>query len=486
MGSAKPVFPDYSVGLPCPKDSSRVLAKEEGCEVFTSPSAFSHEKGAEWFVDCYGDRCVYIPEWKQWLIWTGTHWQPDGVQNVQNRYSKMVKDAYAICKVAVSEKNKAVVKFLTTQQNILQRDRSLKRAGEMLARSPDDFNNQLHRLPVLNGTIDYYVGFEEGHRKMDYFTQIVELDYVSNYRDSRVWRFLNEILPDAWMRDYVLRILGSGLTGLTKEPAFHYFFGRGRNGKSLLANLVLKVLGNFATSASLSAFEVHNSPSNRDYAIKDLMGKRLVVVQESSNVKRLDAGMLKAITGRDILPGREAYQRGYTKELIVATIIGLGNDALPVPGNADAVFDRLKNIHFRESFVLDPNSADKHEHKAERGIENTLEATSELEALLAVLVDGMINWRNKESFSPPKSVIEATERQRADSDVLQEWIDNRLEPTMRTSVSIPAAYADICKMTDEFRSQRSFSRALGKKMNTKDREHGIRVIKGFKIIGIGT
>ena len=57
---------------------------------------------------------------------------------------------------------------------------------------------------------------------------------------------LNQIFPDKDVKEYVLLLFASFLSGSTKNEQFHIWYGGGANGKSLLIELFQECLGDYA------------------------------------------------------------------------------------------------------------------------------------------------------------------------------------------------------------------------------------------------
>jgi len=100
-------------------------------------------------------------------------------------------------------------------------------------------------LGTAKGTVDLRTGELREPRQSDYITKIVRTVPSSDPpRDScPLWlTFLNQVLPDEELQNYMQRVSGYCLTGSTKEHALFFLYGTGGNGKGVFVNTVA---GNF-------------------------------------------------------------------------------------------------------------------------------------------------------------------------------------------------------------------------------------------------
>jgi putative DNA primase/helicase len=71
----------------------------------------------------------------------------------------------------------------------------------------------------------------------------------------RFLAFLDRITGgDGELVSYLQRVLGCGLTGLTREHTLFFGYGTGANGKSVLLSTVAGILGDYHRSAPIETF----------------------------------------------------------------------------------------------------------------------------------------------------------------------------------------------------------------------------------------
>ena len=62
---------------------------------------------------------------------------------------------------------------------------------------------------------------------------------------------ISQLHTDVSIKDYVLKLLASFLSGSTKQQKFHIWTGSGSNGKSFLVELFMTALGTYCSGISL-------------------------------------------------------------------------------------------------------------------------------------------------------------------------------------------------------------------------------------------
>src|SRR5262249_33973270 len=121
---------------------------------------------------------------------------------------------------------------------------------------------------------------------------------------------------------FVQRALGYCLTGSVQEQILLIFWGSGSNGKSLLLNVILDLLGDdYAIKAPPDFLMVKTGAHPTERA--DLFGKRRVVAVETEAGARLAEALVKDLTGGDLIRARrmreDFWQCAPTHKLILCT-----------------------------------------------------------------------------------------------------------------------------------------------------------------------
>jgi putative DNA primase/helicase len=154
------------------------------------------------------------------------------------------------------------------------------------------------------------------HRRDDYCTKATSVG--ADFRaDCPLWRsFLLRVMGgDQSMVDYLQRVCGYCLTGLTNEHVLFFACGTGANGKSTFANVLTGILGTgpsgYAAIAPISTFTASQTDQHpTDLAM--LRGARLVVAQETEENRTWAISRIKMMTGGDLIAARFMRQDFFT------------------------------------------------------------------------------------------------------------------------------------------------------------------------------
>lgn len=228
-----------------------------------------------------------------------------------------------------------------------------------------DFFNELDQNPYLvcfkNGVIDFQTKrFREG-RAEDYMSFCTKIDYIPKNSDRRVHAleeqvktFMEQLFPEPELRRYMWEHLASTLIGTLDNQTFNMYFGSGRNGKSVLVDLMSKVLGDYKGTVPTSLI-TQNRPSigSTSSEIAQLRGVRYAVMQEPSKGERINEGIMKEITGGDPIQGRALFKDTVTFvpqfKLVVCT-----NSLFEIRSNDDGTWRRIRICDFMSKFLKEP------------------------------------------------------------------------------------------------------------------------------------
>ena len=177
--------------------------------------------------------------------------------------------------------------------------------------------------------------------------------------------FFNKILPEKEVRDYVLYILATTLTGHNLHK-FHIFNGGGRNGKGVLSSFMSIILGSNFYNESSPEMILHNNrpvdPNSPTSAMCMMDYKRVVYFKEPKSTKKYDNEFIKKLTGGDELSIRNMYGAENRPMNNHSTTIVECNSRLMFHGEVQlAERMRVVDVEFVSSFVDNQKDFDTYE-----------------------------------------------------------------------------------------------------------------------------
>ncbi len=166
---------------------------------------------------------------------------------------------------------------------------------------------------------------------------------------------------------------------------------------------------------------------------------RLLQVAEPPKRMRIDAALLKSLTGRDTITARHLYQSEF--EFTPCFKLFINTNYLPVVLD-DTVFSsgRFKVITFDRHFD---------EQEQDKNLKDRLITEENLSGILNWLLEGNRRYRgDTNALRPPKSVVAATDEYRLNSDKMQNFFNDCFEEDAKTVLpasDIYMVYQKWCK-----------------------------------------
>lgn len=368
-----------------------------------------------------------------WHVWTDAYWKPDAptvealLKDFASEQLDRIADAHSFSvKTGDETAIKRAQRELKAAQTLLNQRRQLdvlRSASVMLRRNDDELNAQPDLLACPNGTVDLQTGRMLPADPALGFTMCAGVAYNPSAMAPRWEQFISEVFPAQEEAAYLQRWCGYMLTGHVREEAMAVWYGNGANGKSVLGDILARLLGDFAIPADASLLVGRSlDRGNASPEIARLADRRLCYVNESKVGDKLNDATVKALVSTEQLTARRLY--GSPFEFYPSAKIVLRTNHKPiVTDDSDGIWRRLHLLSFAQRFDgarRDPKLLD------------TLKM--ELPGILAWCVRGAIQWY-REGLRPPTTVLNATAEYRSDSDDLSQWLAERTEPGGFTSIA---------------------------------------------------
>lgn len=220
--------------------------------------------------------------------------------------------------------------------------------------------------------------------------------------------FLRRIQPDPLMRAFLQRWFGLSMTGITIQK-LAFLYGTGANGKSVLVDLIARILGDYAASAKIESLTGTNRRGGGD-ATPDLVpmiGARFLRTSEPDEGMRWQEGLIKELTGGEPILVR-ALHSDFVEVRPKFNLTISGNHKPDIRGTDDGIWRRLLLVPFEEKIP-----------KAEQIPKDELDEIlfAERDGVFAWMVEGLLDYLEA-GLQEPAQVLAATAEFREESDPL--------------------------------------------------------------------
>lgn len=352
---------------------------------------------------------------QQWLVWTGVRWatlnrkQLPVLFNLVSQTAKIIRVEQVSKKVETSGgfivgKSEQLLKQLGTYKG-LSDILKLAKGEEFLGRSIKRYNDCDDILNCQNGEVDLTTGELKPHNPNHLFTKVAPVDYNPDAKCPTFNQLLQTTFnSDAKFISWMQLLLGESLKGRSRDQHFFIFYGpRGREGKSILTNIVSRILGykeaassSFATSAPVQLFmkaKFTGSGESATPGMARLDGSRFVTTTEPDGEAKFSEGIVKSLTGDDPITVRNLNQDPFT--MFPSFTIIISTNALPGSDGSSAVMRRIVIVPF--------------DHRVKEG---SLEDDSELPEELWEEREGILSWLVSGSVKASRKREEAREQKK--------------------------------------------------------------------------
>lgn len=335
--------------------------------------------------------------------------------------------------------------------------------------SPAELDTHKNLVNSQSDILDLDTCTATPHNAKMYMTRMLGTSMPVNPKRPVLWlRFLDDIFnSDKELIRYVQKALGYSLSGLTTEQCVFFLYGTGRNGKSTFLEIVRLILGEYATNIQPESIMMKSANSSANTDIARLKGARLVTSVEPNEGMRLNEGLIKQLTGDDMVTARKLYgdEFEYRPEfkLWMAT-----NHKPTIRGTDLGIWRRIHIIPFT---TIIP------EEKVDKNLGDKLR--EEMPDILAWMMEGYRLWKY-EGLNKPKAVQDAVKEYRNEMDVIAAFLASDY-CVDGGEAKASALYAVYCRWAAENNEYKMPSRKFGIEMS---KHYNKRTSNGVRYIGI--
>lgn len=446
------------------------------------------DKGAgKLFAYLFRRECRYNTTAKEWTTYNGKTWELDvGGMRVAQK-AKSLADALLIyCTTITDERQRSTyTKYVSQYGRLSNRETMVKDARSEYFVGQNDFDRDGNLLNCQNGVVDLRTFTLLPHDPDYLLSKITNARYDPAIRSPRFEKFISEIMNgDAEKIIYLQKTLGLALTTDTSQETCWIWYGpTTRNGKSVLAETILYVLGGSDGYSLSMAPETLAQKKNKDTRqasgdIARLNGCRFLNASEPPKRMLFDAALLKTLLGRDTITARHLYEREF--QFVPAFKLFINTNHLPLIQD-DTLFTsgRINVLTFDRHF--EPHEQDHH-------LKDDLRTPENISGILNWCLDGLRLYRET-GLTPPGAVLKATADYQRNSDKIQNFLDECLLESNRNA-GAGAVYQRFASWCDEngfgTESKRSFFDELKSKGIFAERGmvNGVQtrnIVKGYEL-----
>ena len=374
-----------------------------------------------------------------WMRWDGVVWKSvtdvDPTEAVRQWASSQFD---AVLAEQSKDKSKNLSAKINGWRGILSRSRIMALVG--LARGiagvqadAVEFDSDPDLLTARNGTIHLPSGTLRPHDPADRITRCCDAEYRPGFRNA-AWDKALEALPESprgWFQDRI----GQSVTGYkTPDHVMVISHGGGENGKSTLADAVMRTLGSKESSPPGYAVLVSDraltgSSDSHPTELMDFRGARYAVLEETPEARHLNTERLKKTVGTPQITARHIRENSVTFKATHSLFIN--TNFRPVVTETDrGTWRRLALLSF--PYTYKKRAADVRgpfDRLGDPRLEFASDDPDFRAACLAWMVDGARAWyaRDRMMMDLPETVAHDTRSWRSETDLILAFADECLE-----------------------------------------------------------
>lgn len=375
--------------------------------------SFDDMGNAQRMLDLFGQKILYNYNEKKWLIYDGIRWHTDGtgfIRTLADRSIARMSVEAAYYESQDEDTAKAFRKHLKSCRSNKSKNAMLSELEHHVPVTPNDLDRNKALLNTADCVIDLRTLETQPHDATLLITKHTPIKYKPD-AECPLWeKFLNQIFDgDAELVGYIQRAVGYSLTGSTSEQCAFFLYGSGNNGKSTFLDIVREICGDYATNIQPETIMVRPNGGTASSDVARLKGARFVTSVEPNEGMRINEGLLKQLTGDDVVTARKLYSEEF--EFRPEFKLWMATNHKPIIRGTDTgIWRRVRMIPF--TVHIPPE-------KVDRDLKDKL--LGEIEGIFAWAVKG-VQLYNEQGLRMPSAVAAAVEAYRAEMDVISSFI----------------------------------------------------------------
>lgn len=399
--------------------------------------------------DMCGERIRYNYTDKRWLIYDGIKWNADIIGAIWTLIDMCVETMQkerSYYEKYDAENGTEMLKLFDRHVKKC-RSNNAKKALEkeeqhLVSVTPGALDRHREKLNTPSGIVDLKTLYVKPNDPNEYFTKSTGTKYSPEAKCPQWEKFIDDIMGgDRELVHYVQKAAGYSLSGFTDEQCAFFCYGTGRNGKTTFLDVIRCIAGDYASNIQPETLMVRSTGSAANSDIARLKGARFVTSVEPNEGMRLNEGLLKQITGDDMITARKLY--GDEFEFRPEFKLWMATNHKPmIRGTDTGIWRRIHLIPFTVQIP---------EERVDRKLKDKL--LQEAEGILAWCLRGL-DMYNREGLKKPSAVIHAIEAYRTEMDVISRFLDECTVPASCRCVKareLYNVYSQWCESNGEYK-----------------------------------
>lgn len=435
----------------------------------TSHQHFGQARYAYRLAASHGDRLMHVHQ-MGWFWYDGKRWVEDDQGFAKRAVLAELRRAWT----AAFGDDKAVKEIVRLQSaSSIEGILRLAEALEQFAFTVNRLDADPHLLNTTAGTLDLRTLAVRPHDYRDRITKMTRGAYDPTADSSRWEAFLARSLPDPDVRAFLRRLAGVALLGEVREHVLAILTGTGANGKGVFYGALTHSLDEYAVIPEPDLLMARDHPVHTT-GLLDLRGRRLAVVSESDEGRRLAEATMKRLTGGDPITARRMHRDNVTFEPSHTAVL-VTNSLPKVRGDDPAIWRRLRVVPFD---VVIPEE--------ERDAELPARLREDADAVLTWAVEGLRDYLSRGNLDEPEAVTMATAAYQLASDAVARFIEECCYTSAHAHVPARDLFDRWTKFAHADGADALTARAFGMELDKRGfeaaRTNGKRLRKGLGLL----
>jgi putative DNA primase/helicase len=387
----------------------------------------------ERFADFIRDKLKYCSSLGTWIEYDGRRWHEISRKPLEE--CKSMLEQMRVFADGDSD--------LTKWQNKSETSRGIEAAIKLsvaygLEEDYMKFDSNQYELNCENGLLDLHTFQLQPHCSQQKISKLARVSFSQNAKQEKWLKFIDEFTcGDVEAAKYLQKLFGLCLTGNVSEQVMHILHGAGDNGKSLLLEVMLEIMGDYATTINHNFF----LSSAKDSTLEKmaLRGVRVALANELPERCVLSENFIKEIIGNGVIKARTHFKDFVTFpetfKLIVST-----NHKPKVFGTDNGIWRRLRLI---------PCELKLQAGQKDRSLKEKL--LSERDGILLWCLEGLKLWHT-EGLNPTERMIQEINVYRESEDTIGEFLTDCTISGDNLSINnniLYSYYVEWCKKSGE-------------------------------------